>query len=86
MEELPTNVSLGHFCFSYYGLVRILPTYSVSFGDIYFLHYVLPRLLNISVLDYDILRIVIDKNAIDFDTYSKIQYDQALKKNVNFFY
>ena len=50
----------------------IMMLLSVSFADIYFLRYVLARILNIHFLDYDVLRIVIDENAIDFDTCSRI--------------
>lgn len=32
------------------------------------------------------MRIVIDYNATDFDTFPKIQYDQTLNKHLNLFY
>ena len=51
---------------------NIMMLLSVSFGDIYFLHYIVARILTIYFLRYDVLTIVIDSAAIDFDTCSRI--------------
>ena len=41
---------------------------------------------NIYFFDSNDIRVVIDYNAVDFDTFSKMQYDQALNKNLYLFY
>ena len=74
IQEFFMNVSYADFSFLRYDVGRFLNIISVSPGDISFLHYVVAIILNIYFLDYDVLRIVINKNAIDFDTYSKIRH------------